>query len=256
MSRSSNTSLAIVIASILICVLVPLVLALEFGYGESYGPEQWGECSGKHHSPLTIDLVNAVEKNFTDLEIINFNVVPRTFEMSNNGHTILVKMSFNKETVPTVKGGPFAERTPLGYQFEQFHFYWGDNETFTNKDMVINQAYLFELHLVLRNSEYPNLTIAMEKDHGIAVMAFYFHIGLVPFRGYEDFTNLLAQIDRKGQSVNMKYPFPLGEYISKHMDNYFTYSDSLTIPPCSVEATWLYFPYTIDISEDSIYFTG
>jgi len=157
-------------------VLSSAVLALEFGYGESYGPEQWGECSGKHHSPLTIDLVNAVEKNFTDLEIINFNVVPRTFEMSNNGHTVLVKMSFNKETVPTVKGGPFAEKTPLGYQFEQFHFHWGENDTIGSEDLINNRAYPAELHVVLRNLEYPDFASALGQDHGIAVMAFFFQV--------------------------------------------------------------------------------
>jgi len=51
-------------------VLVPVVLALEYGYGESYGPEQWGECSGRHHSPLTIDLVNAQPARYPSSSIM------------------------------------------------------------------------------------------------------------------------------------------------------------------------------------------
>ncbi|XP_016964814.2 carbonic anhydrase 1-like [Drosophila biarmipes] len=170
--------------------------------------------------------------------------------MSNNGYTVLVKMGFDKDTVPTVRGGPLADKTGSGYQFEQFHFYWGDNDTFSSKDMTKSQVYLFELHLVLRNLDYPDFASALEKDQGIAVLAFFFRIGFVPAKSYEDFTNLLAQIDQKGQAVNMTNPLPLGEYISKFLENYFTYAGTLTVPPCSVEVTWLYFPYNIEISEE------
>ncbi|XP_016997187.2 carbonic anhydrase 1-like [Drosophila takahashii] len=254
MRRCRNTPTAIVIAPILICA--SLVLGQDFGYRGSHGPEHWGEdyarCSGKHQSPINIDLVNAVEKRFPSLEFFNFKVVPEAFQMSNNGHTVLVKMSFDEDKVPTVRGGPLAEKTPLGYQFEQFHFHWGENDTIGSEDLINNRAYPAELHVVLRNLEYPDFASALDKDHGIAVMAFFFQVGVNTTGGYEGFTNLLAEIDRKGKTVNMTNPLPLGEYISKHLESYFSYTGSLTTPPCSEEVTWIDFTVPIDITEKQL----
>lgn len=70
--------------------------------------------------------------------------------------------------------------------------------------------------------------------------------------GYEGFTNLLSQIDRKGKSVNMTNPLPLGEYISKSVESYFSYTGSLTTPPCSEEVTWIDFTTPIDITEKQV----
>ncbi|XP_016966632.1 carbonic anhydrase 1 [Drosophila biarmipes] len=254
MARCRHTPLAIALAPILICASV--VLAQDFGYEGRHGPEHWGEdyarCSGKHQSPINIDLVNAVEKKFPSLEFFNFNVVPKAFQMTNNGHTVLVKMSFDEDTVPSVRGGPLAEKTPLGYQFEQFHFHWGENDTIGSEDLINNRAYPAELHVVLRNLEYPDFASALDKDHGIAVMAFFFQIGVNSTGGYEGFTNLLGQIDRKGKTVNMSNPLPLGEYISKHLESYFSYTGSLTTPPCSEEVTWIDFTVPIDITEKQL----
>ncbi|XP_017071607.1 carbonic anhydrase 2 [Drosophila eugracilis] len=254
MRRCRNNTLAIVFAPILICASV--VLAQDFGYEGRHGPEHWSEdfarCSGKHQSPINIAEVNAVEKKFSKLEFFNFNVEPETLQMSNNGHTVLVKMTFGEDEIPTVRGGPLAEKTLLGYQFEQFHFHWGENDTIGSEDRINNKAYPAELHVVLRNLEYPDFASALDKDHGIAVMAFFFQVGDKTTGGYEGFTNLLAQIDRKGKTVNMTDPLPLGEYISKYLESYFSYTGSLTTPPCSEEVTWIDFVTPIDITEKQL----
>lgn len=160
--------------------LASLVLAQDFGYEGRHGPEHWSEdyarCSGKHQSPINIDQVSAVEKKFPKLEFFNFKVVPDNLQMTNNGHTVLVKMSYNEDEIPSVRGGPLAEKTPLGYQFEQFHFHWGENDTIGSEDLINNRAYPAELHVVLRNLEYPDFASALDKDHGIAVMAFFFQV--------------------------------------------------------------------------------
>ncbi|KAH8380269.1 hypothetical protein KR009_009753, partial [Drosophila setifemur] len=232
------------------------IWAQDFGYEGRHGPEHWGEeyarCSGKHQSPINIDLVNAVERKFPHLEFFNFNVDPKGMHMSNNGHTVLVKMTYDEDEVPSVRGGPLAERSPLGYQFEQFHFHWGENDTIGSEDLFDNRAYPAELHVVLRNLEYPDFASALDKDHGIAVMAFFFQIAESSTVGYEKFTNMLAQIDRKGKSVNMTNPLPLREYITKFVDDYYSYTGSLTTPPCSEEVTWLDFAVPIDITEKQL----
>lgn len=78
------------------------------------------------------------------------------------------------------------EKTLLGYQFEQFHFHWGENDTVGSEDLIDNHAYPAELHVVLRNLEYPDFASALDKDHGIAVLAFFFKVraSSVIFRYY------------------------------------------------------------------------
>ncbi|KAH8335342.1 hypothetical protein KR067_011003, partial [Drosophila pandora] len=232
------------------------VWSQDFGYEGRHGPEHWGEeyarCSGKHQSPINIDLVNAVEKHFPKLELFNFHVEPKGIHMSNNGHTVLVKMTFDEDRIPTVRGGPLAERSPVGYQFEQFHFHWGENDTIGSEDLIDNHAYPAELHVVLRNLEYPDFASALDKDHGIAVMAFFFQVSRTSSDGYEKFTDLLPQIDRKGKSVNMSNPLPLREYVSNSLLSYFSYTGSLTTPPCSEEVTWIDFTSPIDITEKEL----
>ncbi|XP_017043459.1 carbonic anhydrase 2 [Drosophila ficusphila] len=249
-----NSTLAIVIAQILICASV--ALAQDFGYDGRHGPAHWSEdyakCSGKHQSPINIDLVNAVERRFPRLDFYNFHVQPESIQMSNNGHTVLVKMSYDEDKIPIVRGGPLAEKTPLGYQFEQFHFHWGENDTIGSEDLIDNRAYPAELHVVLRNLDYPDFSSALDKDHGIAVMAFFFTISNRSTGGYEDFTNLLSQIDRKGKSVNMTNTLPLAEFVSSYLESYYTYTGSLTTPPCSEEVTWIDFTVPIDITEQQL----
>ncbi|KAH8380268.1 hypothetical protein KR009_009752 [Drosophila setifemur] len=83
-------------------------------------------------------------------------------------------------------------------------------------------------------------------------MAFFFKIAKTPTGGYEEFTKLLSQIDRKGESINVTNPLPLREYITKHLGDYYSYTGSLTTPPCSEEVTWLDFKFPIDITEDQL----
>ncbi|XP_001353354.2 carbonic anhydrase 2 [Drosophila pseudoobscura] len=232
-------------------------LAQDFGYGGQHGPEHWSEdynrCSGKQQSPINIDLVNVEDKTYPTLEFFNTMVTPKVMHISNNGHTVLVRMTYEEGMEPRVRGGPLSELSPFtGYQFEQFHFHWGENDTVGSEDLIDNHAYPAELHVVLRNLEYPNFESALGKDHGLAVMAFFFQVKKEGTESYEDFTNQLAKIGRKGMSVNFTNPMPLRDYLSWDLLNYYTYVGSLTTPPCSEDVTWIDFMEPIDITEKQL----
>ncbi|KAH8270426.1 hypothetical protein KR018_009958, partial [Drosophila ironensis] len=229
----------------------------DFGYEGRSGPENWGKkyarCTGKYQSPININRVNVKLHNFTQLEFLNFNAIPKNSLVANNGHTVLVTMGFDTGKVPTVMGGPLAEKSTLGYQFEQFHFHWGVNDTVGSEDLIDNQAFPAELHVVLRNLKYPNFISALGKDHGIAVMAFFFQVSKYTVTGaYGDFTKQLSQIERKGQSANATNPRPLRHFVSDVLDSYYTYTGSLTTPPCSEEVIWMDFRSPIRITEKQI----
>lgn len=114
------------------------------------------------------------KKSFPEFKYDNIDAKPTAVHLKNNGHTVLVTMDFEKGKIPTLQGGPLERKTP--YQLEQFHFHWGENDTVGSEDRINNYAAPAELHIVLRNLEYPDFQSALGKDHGIAVMAFFFKV--------------------------------------------------------------------------------
>lgn len=159
-------------------VTVAVVSAQDFGYGGQHGPEHWGDdyqrCSGKFQSPINIDVLNVTKKEFPYPEYFNFDAKPKSVKLTNNGHTVLVTMDFEPGKVPRIRGGPLERKTD--YQFEQFHFHWGENDTVGSEDLINNQAYPAELHVVMRSLDYKDFQSALDKDHGIAVLAFFFKV--------------------------------------------------------------------------------
>lgn len=52
--------------------------------------------------------------------------------------------------------------------------------------------------------------------------------------------------------MNMTDPEPLGQYVSDQLNSYYSYTGSLTTPPCSEEVTWIDFTEPIDITEKQV----
>lgn len=240
------------LTKILTCVVV--VSGQDFGYGGKHGPEHWADdyqrCSGKYQSPINIDELNVEKKDYPDLEYYNFNSIPESVHLTNNGHTVLVTMSFAKGKEPRVRGGPLERKTY--YQFEQFHFHWGENDTIGSEDTINNQAYPAEMHVVVRSLDYPDFQSALGQDHGIAVLAYFFKIRSFGSASYAEFTRLLPSISRKGKSIDLTNPLPLMSYVSKDPFNYYSYVGSLTTPPCAEEVVWIDFHEPIAISEHQL----
>lgn len=175
-------------AFVSIVTVVALAAGQDFGYRGQHGPDHWKEdfkrCSGKYQSPINIDELTVEKRDFPDIEYINFNATPESLTMTNNGHTVLVNMKFAKGMEPRMRGGPLASKAD--YQFEQFHFHWGENDTVGSEDLINNQAYPAELHVVMRSLDYPDFQSALDKDHGIAVLAYFFKVSKTGYTRWSD----------------------------------------------------------------------
>ncbi|KAH8366099.1 hypothetical protein KR093_009024, partial [Drosophila rubida] len=160
-------------------------------------------------------------------------------------------MKFPKDQEPRLSGGPL--KLNAVYQFEQFHFHWGENDTVGSEDMINNQRYPAELHVVMRNLLYPNLATALEKAEGVAVLAFFFKIVKEEYNPqYGEFVNLLSDIRGKGRSVNLQQTLPLYKFLSNNSTHYYSYIGSLTTPPCSEAVLWIDYQDAIHISESQV----
>ncbi|EDV96261.1 carbonic anhydrase 2 [Drosophila grimshawi] len=237
---------------ILTCVAV--VSAQDFGYGGVHGPDHWRDdykyCSGKYQSPINIDVLNVTMKEYPVLEYLNFDEIPKDVHVTNNGHTVLVTMDFKKGKEPRIRGGPLERKTY--YQFEQFHFHWGENDTIGSEDLINNRAFPAELHCVFRSLDYPNFASALGKDHGVAVLAYFFKIDEEYNYDYGEFTELLKTISSKGKSSTLAQRLPLMKFLGMDSINYFSYIGSLTTPPCAEEVVWVDYSEPITISKSQL----
>lgn len=73
---------------------------------------------------------------------------------------------------PTISGGPLHG----DYEFSQFHFHWGDNDTFGSEDLIDGRSFPMELHVVFFNKRYVDAKHAMQYPDGLCVLAFFYDV--------------------------------------------------------------------------------
>lgn len=184
-----------------------------WSYQGTTGPAQWGNLEsefvscklGKRQSPIDIR-ESAVKK--ADLAPIEFHYKPSTLKVVDNGHTIQV----NYEPGSTIAVGG------KNYQLVQFHFHKPSEEKINGKpyDMVV--------HLVHRNAEGK-----------LAVVAVLIRNGQANPLIETLWSNLPADKGKErvvaGTRIDASVLLPTDR-------SYYTFTGSLTTPPCSEEVTW------------------
>ncbi|TMW43960.1 hypothetical protein DOY81_010960 [Sarcophaga bullata] len=172
----------------------------EFTYYGNMGPDHWSEhynqCSGKHQSPININDVDVVNRTFTKMLFNEFHKPSISTSVFNNGHTVLVKMTFDKDA-PSIAEGPLEGKGV--YQFQQLHFHWGEDNTVGSEDRINDIAYPMELHIVFRNSKYESIDAASRADDGIAVLAAFFEVINSTSNEYDLLTSHLEHIHASSQ---------------------------------------------------------
>ncbi|KAH8406153.1 hypothetical protein KR215_005944 [Drosophila sulfurigaster] len=239
-------------AVMLLLVCAAATTAADFGYGVHRGPGTWArdyeQCNGKHQSPININKMEVIKMEYPEINYYNFDLRPKSVTLTNNGHTVLVTMNFTEGKEPRLSGGPLV--IDAVYQFEQFHFHWGENDTLGSEDMINNQRYPAELHVVMRSLKYSDLTSALDQEQGVVVLAFFFKVVEKPLNPYYgEFVEILSLIRGKDSSKNLVEPLPLWKFLSTYSTTYYSYIGSLTTPPCSEEVLWIDYQDAIYISE-------
>jgi len=197
----------------------------EWSYEGEHGPKHWGDVksdyamckTGKNQSP--IDITSAVS---TDLPPIKFDYQAAPLRIINNGHTIQVN---------------YAEGSSISfggnsYQLVQFHFHHPSEEKIHGKgfDMVA--------HLVHKNAEGNFAVVALLIKKG---------------KTNKFIETLWAHLPKEEGKEEM--PVNVTIDISKLLPaqrGYYTYTGSLTTPPCSEGVTWLILKTPIEMSDAQI----
>jgi len=194
-------------------------------YGDALGPSHWGDLkpefatckNGHHQSP--IDIRNPKK---AALPPIHFDYKPSPLHIIDNGHTIMVNYS----------PGSFISVGDKKYTLKQFHFHRPSEEKINGKsfDMTV--------HLVHADSSGK-----------LAVVAVLLQEGKDNPLVHELWSDLPKEKEKEERLDDIQID------VSRLLPSdrsYYTFSGSLTTPPCSENVKWFVLKHPTTISAEEI----
>ncbi|XP_023019927.1 carbonic anhydrase 2 [Leptinotarsa decemlineata] len=238
-------------AIFVMCFFADLGFCQDFGYDGTIGPNFWGEryqnCGhGKLQSPIDIEETDVIVQKFPPLIFKNFDEPLESVHLKNNGHTVVVSISGG--AVPSISGGPLAGT----YNFSQLHFHWGKTDEEGSENLINNQSFPLELHMVMFKTDHGSFAEAANETDGLAVLSFLYIATSEDNENYEQFAEQLLLVQDVGSSVDINGFVSLDDFTTTDRNHYFTYRGSLTTPPCSEVVIWIEFKNTIKLSHNQL----
>jgi carbonic anhydrase len=196
-----------------------------WGYQGKNGPQNWGKLDPKYgncsagHSQSPINITGAKKSDLPAL-VFDYNAVP--LNIINNGHTIQV----NYAPGSSLKVG---DKT---YTLQQFHFHHPSEEH------VNGHGYDMVAHLVHADAEGHLAVVAVLLQTGDANSFISTVWKNIPKEEEKPF-------DVPGVTLNVKDLLP-----DDH--GYYTFTGSLTTPPCSEGVTWFVLKHPVSLSASQL----
>ncbi|WP_027137562.1 carbonic anhydrase [Gaetbulibacter saemankumensis] len=204
-----------------------LTEATHWSYSGETAPEHWAEleqgsdCDGHNQSPINIitkDVVETPTKNH-----LNILYSPQTFikKVINNGHTI----QFDFESGDSI--------SYLGdtHYLKQIHFHE------PSEHKINGIIYPIETHLVHLNKSGNITVLSILGEEGEESQVFEFLESFLPLKNGES-KDIHKNIDLSSFFLNEKH--------------FYSYTGSLTTPPCWERVNWVVFKEPIILSVDEV----
>ncbi|KAJ7387380.1 hypothetical protein OS493_004374 [Desmophyllum pertusum] len=212
----------------------------------AHGPSNWGgTCgTGKKQSPINIKGHDAtVDKDLGSFMLKNYDMAPTngTFTAKNNGHSLVFVFPENADY--GVSGGGLVGN----YKTHSFHFHWGSNNTQGPEHILDGEKFGAELHFVSYNTKYSNISEAIAKADGLAVLGVFLKVEGDKNEAFSFLEDAKSLIDMSSSS-NVT-AFKLKPMLPSNKTKYFRYSGSLTTPRCYESVTWTVFNDAVKISQ-------
>jgi carbonic anhydrase len=225
--RRLGAGVLVAAASILTVGLLHAAEEHHWSYQGSTGPAKWSTLeheyatcgTGTAQSP--IDIQDAVAKK-SDLPPIVFDYKPSPLKIIDNGHTIQVNYAPGSSI--TVEGKK--------YELVQFHFHKPSEER------INGRTYDMVAHLVHK-----------DQDGNLAVVAVLLKIG----GANKMIQTLWDALPRKKDEEEVKsVEVNAADLLPANKSAYYTFTGSLTTPPCSEGVTWFVLKTPSVISEEEV----
>jgi carbonic anhydrase len=195
-----------------------------WAYEGEHGPDHWGHMSGEYKAcsegktQSPIDLTGAASEELAE---IKFDYKASKLNAVNNGHT--VQVNYDNGSSISVNGEQ--------YNLVQFHFHTPSEHT------VAGKSFGNEMHLVHKNDKGELAVVGVLIENGQENAAYKAIWSNLPKKANE----------KKSVAVDIN----ASELLPKDR-KYFTYSGSLTTPPCSENVRWIVLQTPIQMSEGQI----
>lgn len=196
-----------------------------WSYSGSLGPDHWGDLklefeackNGHRQSPIDIR-----DARRADLPAIEFDYKPSPLHIVDNGHTIMINYA----------PGSFIRVGGKRYELKQFHFHRPSEEKINGRpfDMVA--------HLV-----------HADEEGNLAVVAVLLRKGSDNALVHELWNDIPAEKDKEA-ALN-KVQIDLTQLLPENR-GYYTFTGSLTTPPCSENVIWFVLKQPVTISNAEI----
>jgi len=194
-------------------------------YSETRGPSHWGDLkpefagckTGHQQSPIDI---RSPQK--ADLPAIRFEYKPSPLHIIDNGHTIMVNYA----------RGSMMSVGRKKYELKQFHFHLPSEEKINGKRFDMS------IHLVHADAEGK-----------LAVVAVLLQQGEDNPLLRELWNDFPREKGKEEQFDNIQID---ASRILPSDQSYYTFSGSLTTPPCSEGVTWLVLKHPVTISAEEV----
>jgi carbonic anhydrase len=221
-----------------------------YGYANHNGPHTWRSyfplCEGENQSPINLKTNQAVSVHHgDDLLWLNYDIAPYCMRITNDGRKVLVTAQWPEGSRPTVSGGPLGEE----YVFHSSVFRWGFADEEGSEHTLNNKSYAMELQMIHIHRGFTSLLSAVMagmKD-AVAIICILFECLPMDNPLLDHVVSNLWRISSPDRSARIP-PFPLDWVYPPFRSNYYTYSGSLTQPPCTECVTWIIQPEAVAIS--------
>ncbi len=193
----------------------------QWEYTGDEAPDTWpicsADCGGQSQSPVNI--AGAVADDNLQALVPAYNPVP--IDLINNGHTI--QFNYDEGSTIDVNGEE--------YELLQFHFHALSEHT------VSDEYFPLEVHLVHQNAAGDLAVVGVFFEEGAENAFLSNFTGNLPASENQNYTS--------EDMVNVADVLPTNT-------GYYTYSGSLTTPPCSEIVTWLVMKSPVEASSVQI----
>ncbi|XP_076629931.1 carbonic anhydrase 1 [Colletes latitarsis] len=221
-----------------------------FGYSERNGPHMWKvlypASNGSNQSPINITTRLAVVVQPSEpLRWTGYNKGPLSMTIANNGNNVVVNTIWNSFSRPHIQGGSLTKI----YDFCSMVFHWGHSNEDGSEHTLDYVRYPMELQVchISRDFNSPLDAITDKSNDAMLIVSFFFQITNADNPYLDQIVTNLWRITQPGTKFHIP-PFPLEWIFSPFEKSYYTYSGSLTQPPCSEIVTWIVQPEPIAIS--------
>lgn len=208
-------------------------------------------CAGIRQSPIDIN-TTTTSNIMAVLSFGGYNTssTSRNYTIINTGRT--VQINVNTKTISLTNS-----RLNGTYVLEQFHFHWGAFDNNGSEHSIDGQFHSSEMHMVHYNSDkYNNVSHAASFNDSSALLVLGIFIDVAssdtdPSTTLDTLVNHIVEIPYKNNKTDIP-SFPVESLFPCRSSEMYTYSGSLTAPPCVQVVNWNVFARPIYMSRSNI----